>query len=686
MKRRIAWWCAALLTLVAILSLPIVAQRAPIRDLRLANFFLKWHLSEEEARDLAKWDVIILDMEVAVNTPREFALLRSLNPNARILAYVTSQEIRRDASEHPQSPLRRKLASAIQGDWYLRSATGARVSWWPQTWLLDVTDRGWTDALAAFVGDTIASDPRWDGVFYDNLWGGIRWFNEQRGALDLDGDGVADDPATLDPRWQDGVRALLTASRVRVRDGFLILGNGDATYADLVNGILFEHFPNTTAGDWAASMRAYARVLDRAVEPVIAIINANTANTGVQDPRAMRFGLTSAMLGGGFYSFDFGDLEHAQRWWYEAYEVAIGEPISGPARITDVRAASLAANPVDADGFAPGVYRRDYDQGVVLVNATSIEQRVRFDEAFELAVGADVVAEEVRRIVSEVALPPQDGAILLRPIEEIRGQPFTNGTFVRVLRSDGRVARNGFFASDPNARGRESVETIDLDRDGAPETVTTDGGMIRVYRDGVVFREFAPFGDPTRGALDFAIGDLDRNGTWEIVVVERDRGARLGVFNLLEGRRLSPYRTPFGPTWANGMSVALVRRTPDAFPAIVVAAGAGAPPEVRLLDHRGWATGVRFLAYDRKFRGGVHVAAGDTDGDGREEIVTGAGLGGGPHVRVFDAATQELRSQFFAFASERRGGVDVAVADLDGDGNGEILAMSATVLTAAYDR
>ena len=128
-------------------------------------------------------------------------------------------------------------------------------------------------------------------------------------------------------------------------------------------------------------------------------------------------------------------------------------------------------------------------------------------------------------------------------------------------------------------------------------------------------------------------------------------------------------------------AVGFVAATPEsarAVPAqeflVATGAGPGGGPHVKLFKANGAQEIASFFAFDPAFRGGVNVALGDLDGDGTSEIIVAAGPGGGPHVRVFDLSGHPIdKWSFFAYGASFSGGVHVAVADVNGDGDDEIV-------------
>jgi hypothetical protein len=129
----------------------------------------------------------------------------------------------------------------------------------------------------------------------------------------------------------------------------------------------------------------------------------------------------------------------------------------------------------------------------------------------------------------------------------------------------------------------------------------------------------------------------------------------------------------YDPAFLGGVRVATGDVNGDGVPDIVTAAGPGGGPHVKVFDGRTGALLLQFFAYDSGFTGGVFVAIGDVNGDGQADIITGAGAGGGPHVKAFDGATGAQVASFFAYTASFTGGVTVASGDVNGDGVADII-------------
>src|SRR6185503_10055998 len=86
---------------------------------------------------------------------------------------------------------------------------------------------------------------------------------------------------------------------------------------------------------------------------------------------------------------------------------------------------------------------------------------------------------------------------------------------------------------------------------------------------------------------------------------------------------------------------------------------------------------ISFMAYQKNFLGGVRVAVGDVNGDGFDDVIVGAGAGGLGHVKVFDGRrlgrTNALLMSFDAYPGSFRGGIFVAAGDVNGDGKADII-------------
>lgn len=182
--------------------------------------------------------------------------------------------------------------------------------------------------------------------------------------------------------------------------------------------------------------------------------------------------------------------------------------------------------------------------------------------------------------------------------------------------------------------------------------------------------EILPYGE-FKGGCTIALG---HNGSDDLLVSGAGPGGSPHVKVMNQDGSLISQFFPFPKAFKGGVNVATGDVNGDGVDEIISGAGPGGGPQVRIFRADGQPLG-GFFAYPLGFRGGVRVVVGDIDGDGQAEIITGAGPGGGPQVRIFKANSTVVGS-FMAYALTFRGGVDVAVKPMSS-------ASPAQIITAA---
>ena len=339
--------------------------------------------------------------------------IKAINPNTHVFAYVIAESLQIPANQ-AWVDYETKVNSA---NWWLYS-TGLTTSkilsdFGHDAYVLNVSTQAKKDSngqnfaqwFASYSASTFGTpSPTLDGIFTDNVF----WRPRRDG--DWNGDGKIDsqnDPI-VQGWYRAGYRQYLDTLK-KAMPGKMQLANvadwGQSNsvlteYKGQFNGGVLEHIIGSSysveKNGWDVMMAHYRKTMDALAAPKYGIFEQFGSAT---DYQAMRYGLASTLMDDGYYSFNDSAKPNQQVPWFDEFDAKLGAAMSKP----------------QTAAWQSGVYRRDFEKGIVLVNPKGNgPHEVTLEGDFVKIKGAQDPKVNDGSTVRKVTLQDRDGIILLR--------------------------------------------------------------------------------------------------------------------------------------------------------------------------------------------------------------------------------------------------------------------------------
>ncbi len=406
-------------SLLGALAAESSAAKATFPRLMGMNIGAKHYEDTRYQQDLARLDVIILGFyrgwqpQGFAATPtlamrRVVRQIKVLNPAILVGQYTVMNEVFDDPADVATADLRAKLD---EQKWWLRNSKGDKVQWtnaygsWDTNFTHwappDAQGRRWPQWLAERNYSVYFRDiPEFDLVYLDNVMVQSR----VRGDWRLDGrNAQPDDPDILSAHREGHVQHW---RRIReLQPKALLIGNADndlssKQWRNQLNGAFLEGLMGETWSierreGWASMMQRYRSAMRNTRPPHIVGFNVFGA---IDDYRFLRYAYTSCLLDDGYFSFTDKTRGFSSVPWFDEYDHHLGHALSAP--------------PTAA--WADGIWRRDFEHGIVLVNPSSLSRTVTLGPGLRRLAGKQDSGANNGSPVERLTLRPQDGIVLRR--------------------------------------------------------------------------------------------------------------------------------------------------------------------------------------------------------------------------------------------------------------------------------
>jgi hypothetical protein len=417
----------SLLGLLASLTVCATAQAAPTGDPfpRLGGVLIGSphdYWKPEYQKQIAKTDVAVLNIypgwggSAGTSMQKVITNVKAMNPRAKLFLYVMAHNLKNP----PYEAFAEIHSNVVKNNWWLDRGkdgpAGLISSVYADDFYVintttyskrDASGKNYVQWFAGYATQKFATpSPAAAGLYTDEFI----WRPYQNGDWNRDGKIDSKEDPKVQKWFRDGYRQYIDALNKGMPGKMQLVNAADwgdpssqlAEYDQLVQGGILEsiigrNWSFETRLGFDGMMKAYRKTMAAFKEPKLGIF---TQAGDPKDYQAFRYGFASCLMDDAYYYFNNQNKTYYGVNWFDEFNHKLGAP-------------TKAQPPTTA--WSQGVYRRDFEYGIALVNPKGNGTKtVTLETDFMTIKGTQAPAVNTGLLVRKVTLKDRDGIILLR--------------------------------------------------------------------------------------------------------------------------------------------------------------------------------------------------------------------------------------------------------------------------------